>query len=186
MAERPLTMTNGDAQHPLEELSLNSIGTMTMRQGDLPGARAYLEECLSVSRELSDRRSTAVALVNLGELECELGNLEQSRSYFAECLEKGRELGWRGNPFLLEGLAGVAAAEQMYEISVTLYGAASHRRETSEIPISESERQRLAPKIAALRAAFIDEALFEKAWQKGHVMDPYEAAKLFLGEQAAR
>lgn len=43
MAERPLTMTNGDAQHPLEELSLNSIGTYrSYRDGVAEVLRAAL------------------------------------------------------------------------------------------------------------------------------------------------
>lgn len=161
--------------------SLNNLGDIGMRQDDPLRARGYLEECLSITRDLGERWLMGTALVNLGLVECELGNLELSRSYFRECLEKSIEMGYWGDPDLLEGLAGIAIAENHCELALMLYGAAERSREVGEYPMSESDQKRLAPKIAALKAALNDEAHFNSAWQQGRAMETVQAATLVLG-----
>jgi hypothetical protein len=54
--------------------------------------------------------------------------------------------------------------------------------EAHEMPMASSERRLLEAKIAALRVALGDDALFKIAWQRGRAMNTAQAASLVLGK----
>jgi predicted ATPase/serine/threonine protein kinase len=72
--------------------ALHGIGTLAHNQGDNLKARAYLEESLSIWRELGDKLGIATVLNNLGWVACELNDLATGQALSEEGLALNREL----------------------------------------------------------------------------------------------
>ena len=86
-----------------------------------------------------------------------------------ESLALRRELGDKhGLAECLEGLAGVAVAQQHLERAARLLGAAAALREAIGAPLSPREQARYDRDMSALRAD-LGEAAFAAAWATGRV-----------------
>jgi tetratricopeptide (TPR) repeat protein len=75
--------------------SLEYLGWMVQRQGDLAGARALLGESLAIRRELSDQRGLASVLPVLALVALTQGDVPAARALLEESLAIRRELGDR-------------------------------------------------------------------------------------------
>jgi non-specific serine/threonine protein kinase len=108
--------------------ALHGAAVLASEQGDYPAARALHEECLSIRRELGDRRGIAVSLSNLGVVADEQGDNGAARILRQESLAMFRELGdRRGVAGLLSNLGvaahdhgDYAAARALYEESLAI------------------------------------------------------------------
>jgi predicted ATPase/class 3 adenylate cyclase/Tfp pilus assembly protein PilF len=94
---------------------LSGAGVLAYFQCDYPDARARHNEALTIRRQLSDRRGTAISLTNLGNVTYQEGDFASARSLFDEALAIMRELGDRpGIAALLNNLGDVAINQGDY------------------------------------------------------------------------
>jgi tetratricopeptide (TPR) repeat protein len=62
-------------------IALNELGIVTYRSGEYARAKQLYEESLAISRELNDRRRSAITLNNLGNVCRALGEYDQAREF---------------------------------------------------------------------------------------------------------
>jgi predicted ATPase/DNA-binding CsgD family transcriptional regulator len=72
---------------------LLNAGVLAYYQNDFTRANILIEECLALSRALSDRQLIAYVLNTLGYLRHSRGDDEQATTFYEECLPLLRELG---------------------------------------------------------------------------------------------
>ena len=89
-------LSNPDAlaRTPARANALHAIGILTYLQSRYPETRLYLEESISIYRELEplDQRGLANALITLGDMETELGDYPKASSLMKEALDIMLEL----------------------------------------------------------------------------------------------
>ena len=84
----------------LEGRCLNLLAGVCWSQGHLAGAKAYLDQMLSIFSQSGNRSSEAAALGNLGVIAVEQGNYAEAISYYERALRIEQEIGRRsGAPF---------------------------------------------------------------------------------------
>ena len=123
-----------------------------------------------MSKELGDKRITAMTLNILGLVARWQGDFTRSETLHTESLALSRELGWTlCMAQSLEGLAGVYGMQQHPERAARLFGAAEAMRESFNTPLPPSERADYDRLVGTTRAQ-LDEAAFEMAWTQGRIM----------------
>jgi len=97
--------------------SLTNLAVVLMSDGEVEGAQAAYEKCLSIARELKDESLIAVTLLNTGYLLLShLGELAEARDRYERALGSYRNLGdASGVAFSTEGLGFVALAMGDFE-----------------------------------------------------------------------
>lgn len=91
--------------------ALNGAGVLARNQADYGRARVWLEESLSLHKELGDEGGAADVLVNLGTVALDRGDYPRSAKLFDESLSLRRKLGDRwGVALALNNLGVVARA----------------------------------------------------------------------------
>src|SRR5271170_2160477 len=109
---------------PITARDLGGLGTALLNLGDLPRARAVLDESLVVARRYEDRWSSAMSLMLLGHVNLAEGDDIRARAVLAEA---GALFQATGNmvylPWCLEGLASLAAVQGDYKRAAELAGA---------------------------------------------------------------
>ena len=118
-----------DAEPARRAKALNWAGVFAWKQGDYPAARALYEQCLTIRRELGDRRGIGAVLNNQGLLAYEQGDYASARLLHEESLAIDRELGDRwgvavsllhvGSLVVAEG--DYSAARKLYEESLAIF-----------------------------------------------------------------
>ncbi|HLV79226.1 MAG TPA: BTAD domain-containing putative transcriptional regulator, partial [Chthonomonadaceae bacterium] len=78
---------------PARAKALLGAGALSAEQGDYPAARALLEQCLALRRELEDRSGMGSVLNHLGRVAYEQGDMDAARALYAESLAICREAG---------------------------------------------------------------------------------------------
>ena len=101
---------------------------------------------------------------------------------FREVGDKGGGIAW-----CLEGLAGVAVAQEQPKQAAQLLGAAEALRQAIGVPLRPSDRPDYDRTVSAVRDA-LDEKVFEATWDEGRKMTPEEAIGAYrrAREQAAQ
>jgi predicted ATPase/DNA-binding winged helix-turn-helix (wHTH) protein len=90
--------------------------------GRYPEAQLYLEESLSIAREIGDRERIAMALHSLGEQLYAQGKLDEARKYFESALPIARQLDTKlAQTAVLAGLAELSRLEGNLEIATSLF-----------------------------------------------------------------
>jgi predicted ATPase/class 3 adenylate cyclase/Tfp pilus assembly protein PilF len=121
--------TSGAGEPKLERArALKAAGVLAYQQRDYLAARRLNEECLSIGRQLGDRKGIADALNNLGLVVCDQGDFAAARALYEESLATKRELGDRpGIANSLNNLGNVAfdqadfvRARALYEESLSI------------------------------------------------------------------
>ena len=109
---------------PILARDLGGLGTALLNLGELPRARAVLDESLEVARRYADPWSSAMSLMLLGHLDLAEGDATDAQAMLAEA---GSLFQATGNmvylPWCLEGLASLAAAQGDYERTAEIDGA---------------------------------------------------------------
>jgi non-specific serine/threonine protein kinase len=117
-----LAATKGGPAGDARARALNGAGVMAWQQADYPAARALHEECLTIRRELGNRRGIAGSLNNLGNIASEQGDFRAARALYEESLAIKRELGdRRGIANSLNNLGIVACDQGDYPAARALY-----------------------------------------------------------------
>jgi len=163
--------------------TLCTLGDLADRDHDFASARAMYEAGLAISRELRDQRGIARCLLGLGGVARELGDSSTSWGLSKAALAIFRELGDRLPIALsLEGLAASAAVRDSSLRAAGIWGAAERLREEIGSRMSPSELSSYDRHVAAARAAFGDNAAFDRAWQEGRTMTLEQAMELTMEE----
>lgn len=92
--------------------ALNGLGILTRSQGDYSSARRFLDDCLSIQRELQDHIGLAAVLNSLGVLAQYQGDMEAAERYHQESLQYRRELGDQRDIAVSLNNLGMVAQEQ--------------------------------------------------------------------------
>lgn len=146
-------------------------------QGDLEGAKAYLEEAISISRRLPGGGERSELIV-LGRLAQEERDYKRAAEHAREALPIAREHRDRqGTAFCLQGLA--AASQGLGELgrAAQLYGAAERLLEEIGQQIFPHMQAGYEQSVRALRDALGAET-FEKEWVEGRSMSLDAALEL--------
>jgi predicted ATPase/DNA-binding XRE family transcriptional regulator len=102
----------------------DALGQIALQQGDHEQARVLLDESLSILARYDDPWARAMCLTSLGHVELAAGDVKQAYARFAEATPVFQAI---GNPlyvpWVLEGLAGVAAARDAWDLAARLCGA---------------------------------------------------------------
>jgi tetratricopeptide (TPR) repeat protein len=159
--------------------SLLWLGDMAVAEGRYAEARTYLERAEALKRQDGLTAGVGVTLRMLGVIAYRLGDHERARALLTEGLVAGHEATHHsGVMHSLDAWAGLAMAQGQLARAVRLLGAAA--------AISEAFRalwltpvRRLAPEIAATRAALGDHA-YEAAWAEGRAMTQQQAVEYAL------
>ncbi len=152
-------------------------------QGDLPRAEALLKDSLPILREAKDATFTSQALMALGLVMVDVGQLTQARTLLVEALSIAHR---SSNQFAinlsLEGLAGLAAAQQQHQRALHLAGAASAARDATGMrPLPAHFHPRLYSWLAPARRRVGTKAANE-AWELGRKLALPEAMAYATGE----
>jgi predicted ATPase/class 3 adenylate cyclase len=149
--------------------ALINAGLAALVGDDFERASAMLEEALENSRKLQDKQGVALSLCNLGWVALHRGDHERARALFGETLKMSREMGAMNLlAECLEGMAGVAAAEDA-ERAALLWGAAEALREEIAAPLQDTDLSLQEPYRTFVRSR-LDEAAFEAAFAGGRNM----------------
>ncbi len=138
---RALSASGAQERNVERATALNVAGILARSQGDYVSAVTYLEESLTIMREIGDRSGIAAALQNLGSVANSQGDYILARTYHEESLSIQREIGnWRGIAKSLQGLGLVvdsqgdyASARAYYEESLTITRETGNRKGTAQL-----------------------------------------------------
>ena len=112
----------GDERGAIQPLS--ALGQIALQQGDYEQARVLLDESLAILARYDDPWARAMGLTSLGHVELTAGDAKRAYARFAEATPIFQAI---GNPlyvpWVLEGLAGVAAARGAWDLTARLCGA---------------------------------------------------------------
>ncbi|HEX5073062.1 MAG TPA: BTAD domain-containing putative transcriptional regulator [Gemmatimonadaceae bacterium] len=160
-----------------QRLALLVLATLLMRQGDLATARAVGDDAVRVARAYGLGREIGIALQVLATVQLQQRDLDAAAASIAEALTALRldpQPFWMARALELMGIVECARARGVH--AARLFGAAERRRERMGAGLFQLDRERLAPIIAAARAAVGGER-FDAAWAVGraesfdHVVD---------------
>jgi tetratricopeptide (TPR) repeat protein len=146
---------------------LSLLGLNALRAGELPAARAHLDESRSLLEVATDHELRGSVLAVAGRLCLAEGDPASARSLFEESLAIRRPRRARpGGLECLEGLAAVEAAIGCRELAARTFSACAAERQALGTPIPPADRPAHERRVAALRAALGD-AAFVAAWEAG-------------------
>jgi predicted ATPase len=181
--QESLAMQRELGDKPTIAILLNNLGLTAIYQKEYTVARSLLKESLAVCREIGFKRILGSALNNLGKVDLHQGNWGAAQALFRESLAMKRDFGDRdGSAWSLEGLAGVAAAQEQADRAARLFGAAEAVREAIGAPAPVPERVDYEGSKAAVRDALGEEA-FAAAWAAGRTQTWEQAIEEALGGQ---
>ena len=120
---------------------LSNLGYRFLIQGDDEQARTLCEEALALLRDLGERGSMPLPLVNLGLAALVQERHDEALALFREGLELSAELGFVVLLIAsLDGLAAVAAATGEPERAATILGAVDAAAATTGASLEPFER----------------------------------------------
>ena len=149
-------------------LSLANLGNVAEEQAEHALARAVLEESLAIRRRLGDGRGSAATLAVLARVVQGQSDHHLARALYAESLTIARELddAW-SLVHVLAGLAGLAAAEDRWTLTVQLAGAAAAARDSSGCALLPGWPEQMDRSLERAKQA-LGPAASVAAWQEGH------------------
>ena len=155
-------------------------GLWAMQRGDLPRARACLEENLTGSRELGADQQTGNAAADLGLLALYEDRLGDAVPLFVESLESARRTGWPLNiAYCVRGLGCAAVAKGEIETAARLLGAADSVEERIGELTQPYARRAYEEAAAAVHKQLEDPAI-AAAWAAGHALSEADAVSFAL------
>lgn len=164
---------------------LNHLGILATRGRDYDAAHALFEEGLAIMRELEDRHGIALLLIGFGELADSQGDYGAAHALLEQGLALYRELeDTHGIAKCLESSALAIANAGDTKRAVRLWGAGEALRAAIHAPMSDDERVRFDPKIAAVRNS-LGEDEFLASWNEGSSMPLEQAIDLVFSADPA-
>jgi DNA-binding CsgD family transcriptional regulator len=139
-------------------------------QGDYERAKAYYEESLSLSRELSIDRYIPILLSNLSQVALRQGDLSQATALCTQSLTLAREAGYQ-HPITLSlfALAAIAAVAGQPQRAARLFAAAQTLLTILGASLEPADRAESERNLATIRTR-LDEKALAAAWAEGQAM----------------
>ena len=162
-------------------------GVAMLGGGDLGLAMAQIEEGLALSRELGDRRNTAMSLFILGMVEFGRGDPGRGAPLFEEGVRISQDIGDRlGGIYYVWGFGKLSVLRGRPVRAATLWGASEALREQMGMALSHLDlaASGYEQDLAAVRSA-LGEASFDAAWAEGRAMSFEQAIEYALEERMA-
>jgi non-specific serine/threonine protein kinase len=156
------------------------LGYLRIVQGDDTAARAYLNQSLSMYRELGITSDIAGFLPYLGMTALHPGEYQAARAAYMEGLTLSAEIGAKPSlAYNLAGWAALASAEGMAARAARLAGAAETLRASINITFGVGDRRLFERTIASAKES-LGEAGFQSAWEAGAGMALEQAVAFAL------
>ncbi|MDP8908053.1 MAG: tetratricopeptide repeat protein, partial [Chloroflexota bacterium] len=162
--------------------SLAALGAIALSRGELVRARALLTEALPPLRAHDDRHGLAVTLTLLGHVALAEDDPAEARACLTESADLFQAIGnplWL--PWCLEGLAGLAAVQGVWEQVVRLCGARDALRTELGSGLPAADPAGYARTLARSREAVGDDA-FAFAYEIGRARPLAEVLAEALAE----
>ena len=157
----------------------NNAAVHALRAGDVPAARAHLDQTAQAARATGQENPAAAA--NLGWVQREEGNPDGARSSFEASLRIGRRSGEQ--PVIacaILGLGCLAADLGDWDRSALLHGVAQAFLDRSGEPWQDLEARYRQHNLTQVRAHLGDE-LLDRAYAKGMAFSIDQALQTALG-----
>ena len=136
MAEESLALLKEAGDRHQSAYTLSLLSQIVRQQNDVALARQLAKESASIIKEVGDRQGLASILINWARLECSQGQLAIARSLYMESLSL---LQWEEfqdiSAALLEGIALLAVAQDVWADATQLLGFAAALREAIGTPL---------------------------------------------------
>jgi predicted ATPase/DNA-binding SARP family transcriptional activator len=178
--------------HPPLAAALCARGKVALAQGDAELATALFEESRDLCQTLDNKAGKALALHLLGRVARQQGELARAGALLTESLRLRQ--GGATNDILesLEGLAGLAVAEEHQHMghpervlrAVRLLSAAAATRDVLGLPLPPGDRAAYERDVAAVHNQ-LDQATFATAWAEGQALTLEQAIAEALTEEPA-
>jgi tetratricopeptide (TPR) repeat protein len=147
-----------------------NLARTVYRQEHLGSATRYLEESLSISRQLDIRWSLAFSLEILGLVQRSLGNYERAYALFQESLDLSlQQENQQGIANCLGAIAGLASMTGQPTRSARLFAAVDKLRQTMGMRMGKDDQHEYEECLSQLRDQ-MDEATFRALWSEGSAM----------------
>jgi hypothetical protein len=155
--------------------AINVRGHIHRLEGALDAAEPLYETVVTLGRELGDRDTTAVGLLNLAMVAIARGSVEQTSAMLLDVVAIADEIGSKSaGQSVLEVAAGLAALRKDWDRAARLYGAADANMFYTGIVRDAADEAFLAPLVAKARDA-LGEPPFAAAKSGGRALS-YEQA----------
>jgi predicted ATPase/DNA-binding XRE family transcriptional regulator len=144
-----------------------ALALVALNREDRTRARTLLEDALATTRQYDSPRDSGNVLSLLGHLELAEGNVARAREMFAQSAGVFQAIG--NSLFLswtLEGLAGVAAAQERWELAARLCGARDTLRARIGSGLPAAYIAGYSRTVQAVRCA-LDVDAFAQAYERG-------------------
>ncbi|HXZ73298.1 MAG TPA: tetratricopeptide repeat protein, partial [Streptosporangiaceae bacterium] len=172
------TQRSGD--HLVAGFVLNNAGVHALRAGDIPAARAYLQQAAKAERAIGG--DNLRLSINMGWVLRQDHDPDGARSSFAAALPISRRSGGRsGIAYASLGLACLAADAGDWRRAAVLHGVAQAFLDPTGQPWEELEARYRQDSLAEVRARLGQEQ-FEPAYSMGMALSPDEALDLVSGK----
>lgn len=148
--ERSLELAE-EAGHPrLYRLSLQNLGELEWRAGNLARAAALLEEALQVALDAGDIVPAAGIEHGLGDVALAAGDTAAAEHHYGRALTLSREADYPHNvvAYCLAGLASVAATRGERKRAGRLWGASQAFQRTAGVELQALDRRRYEEALA--------------------------------------
>jgi hypothetical protein len=163
---------------------MQNLATLAHIQGDYSRARSFIEESLTIEREIGDKQSIAESLSKLANLDKDEGRFAEAQARYVECFEISRELGFKvGCATAIAGLSAVAFAQRQFARGARLQAAAVPLRLEANWMPDPKFFESYDNQIRQGRAALGEEA-FAAAWAEGEAMNQDEAIAYGRSEES--
>jgi tetratricopeptide (TPR) repeat protein len=175
LCQEALELTDGADDRVGRSNAVHVLGVAAQMSGDLAEARELMTERIALARDLGNYGGVASEAGNLSMVERQLGNLDQADALAREALEIAlkREDEWLF-PYVLNGLAAVAAERGDHQRAATLIGAAEAMVEEQGAQWPPDEREHYDRTVAKLNEAMGSTA-YERVRDVGRARGSREA-----------
>ena len=172
--------TERSGDHLVASFLNNNAGVHALRAGDIPAARAYLQQAAQAQRAIGGDNLQLSA--NMGWVLRHDHDPGGARSSFAAVLRMSRRIGdYSGIAYASLGLACLAADAGDWRRAAVLHGVAQAFLDPTGQPWEELEARYRQDSLAQVRARLRQEQ-FESAYSMGMALSPDEALDLASGK----
>jgi tetratricopeptide (TPR) repeat protein len=155
-----------------------NLARTAYRQGDYECAWHFLEESLSISRELKIRWTVGYVLEIMGLLQRKDGNYDRALSLFMESLQMSVEqANQQGIANCLGALAGLAVVAQQPGLATRLFAAADKIRQAIGAKMGHDDQLEYESYLIKLRDQLENKA-FEEAWSVGQLLSSEQTMEI--------
>jgi predicted ATPase len=163
-------------------IGLHNLGLVALYQSDFIRATSLHEESLHIMREFGDKWGIAIALHYLGLAARHRGDYAKAAAWLQQSLTLSRALNHKREiAETLEGLAGVAIAQQAPKRAARVLGAAEVLREAIAVPLTPAERVDYE-RVVVLTQTALGRDVFAAVWTTGRAMMLEEAIEYALSD----